>query len=198
MNELALPAALILQVHDELVLEVAKKPSPMQSRWCARLWRAPTHWTCHCSLKCPSGRTGTRWIGLRRVISLDGSGQLLGIPARSPRRIAHMTLRARREHRSSNSRMPTYHYRCSDCGHSFDYFQKFADDPLTSCPNARARFGACSTSRYRVQGSGWYINDSRDSKKSIIRAAGRHRRRRRPNPAPPRRKKRARRKPPPR
>ena len=30
--------------------------------------------------------------------------------------------------------MPTYLYRCSDCGHSFDFFQKFADDPLTECP----------------------------------------------------------------
>jgi len=63
--------------------------------------------------------------------------------------------------------MPTYHYRCSDCGHSFDFFQKFADDPLTTCPE-------CGGTIRRVvqpvgvvfKGSGWYINDSRDSKKS--------------------------------
>ena len=30
--------------------------------------------------------------------------------------------------------MPTYHYRCSSCGHSFDAFQKFSEDPLTDCP----------------------------------------------------------------
>ena len=41
--------------------------------------------------------------------------------------------------------MPTYHYRCSDCGHSFDFFQKFADDTLTSAQNARARFGELSS-----------------------------------------------------
>ena len=63
--------------------------------------------------------------------------------------------------------MPTYHYRCSDCGHSFDFFQRFADDPLTECPE-------CGGPIRRVpqpvgivfKGSGWYVNDSRDSKKS--------------------------------
>ena len=63
--------------------------------------------------------------------------------------------------------MPTYHYRCSDCGHSFDFFQKFADDPLTECPE-------CGGPIRRVpqpvgivfKGSGWYVNDSREAKKS--------------------------------
>lgn len=62
--------------------------------------------------------------------------------------------------------MPTYHYRCSACGHSFDFFQKFADDPLTECPE-------CGGTIRRVpqpvgivfKGSGWYVNDSRESKK---------------------------------
>lgn len=61
--------------------------------------------------------------------------------------------------------MPTYHYRCSDCGHSFDFFQKFAEDPLTECPE-------CSGPIRRVpqpvgivfKGSGWYVNDSRNAK----------------------------------
>lgn len=63
--------------------------------------------------------------------------------------------------------MPTYHYRCSDCGHSFDFFQKFADDPLTECPE-------CGGPIRRVpqpvgivfKGSGWYVNDSRNAKNS--------------------------------
>ena len=63
--------------------------------------------------------------------------------------------------------MPTYHYRCSECGHSFDFFQKFADDPLTECPE-------CGGPIRRVpqpvgivfKGSGWYVTDSRDAKKS--------------------------------
>ena len=61
--------------------------------------------------------------------------------------------------------MPTYHYRCSSCGHAFDQFQKFAEDPLTVCPQ-------CEGSIKRVlqpvgvvfKGSGWYITDSRESK----------------------------------
>jgi putative FmdB family regulatory protein len=58
--------------------------------------------------------------------------------------------------------MPTYAYRCADCGHEFDAFQKFSEDPLTECPN-------CGGTIRRVfqpvgvvfKGSGWYINDSR-------------------------------------
>ena len=30
--------------------------------------------------------------------------------------------------------MPTYEYRCRDCGHTFDIVQKMSDDPLTHCP----------------------------------------------------------------
>ncbi len=58
--------------------------------------------------------------------------------------------------------MPTYQYRCAACHHQFDAFQRFADDPLTECPD-------CSGTVRRViqpvgvvfKGSGWYINDSR-------------------------------------
>lgn len=68
--------------------------------------------------------------------------------------------------------MPTYHYRCSDCGHSFDFFQRFADDALTECPE-------CGGPIRRVpqpvgivfKGSGWYVNDSRDAKKSTATSA---------------------------
>lgn len=60
--------------------------------------------------------------------------------------------------------MPTYQYQCRDCGHAFEQFQKFSEDPLTDCP-------ACAGSVQRViqnvgvvfKGSGWYINDSRKS-----------------------------------
>jgi putative FmdB family regulatory protein len=58
--------------------------------------------------------------------------------------------------------MPTYQYLCRDCGHGFEQFQKFSDDPLTVCP-------VCEGLVQRViqnvgvvfKGSGWYINDSR-------------------------------------
>jgi putative FmdB family regulatory protein len=60
--------------------------------------------------------------------------------------------------------MPTYTYQCSDCGVSFEQFQRFSEDPLTTCPS-------CSGNVRRVlhpvgvvfKGSGWYITDSRKS-----------------------------------
>lgn len=30
--------------------------------------------------------------------------------------------------------MPTYTYRCNNCGHQFDIFQHFTDAPLNECP----------------------------------------------------------------
>ena len=58
--------------------------------------------------------------------------------------------------------MPTYTYQCDSCGHGFEAVQRFADDPLTECPE-------CGASIRRViqpvgvvfKGSGWYITDSR-------------------------------------
>lgn len=58
--------------------------------------------------------------------------------------------------------MPTYEYLCRTCGHHFERVQRFADAPLTECPQ-------CSGEVRRVihpagivfKGSGWYITDSR-------------------------------------
>jgi len=68
--------------------------------------------------------------------------------------------------------MPTYAYRCADCGHEFDAFQKFSEDPLTECPN-------CGGTIRRVfqpvgvvfKGSGWYINDSRSKSSTATPAS---------------------------
>ena len=30
--------------------------------------------------------------------------------------------------------MPTYEYRCEDCGHQFEEVQRMTDDPLEACP----------------------------------------------------------------
>jgi putative FmdB family regulatory protein len=61
--------------------------------------------------------------------------------------------------------MPTYHYRCSDCGHAFDRFQKFSEDPLTECPQCEGPIRRVPQPVGIVfKGSGWYINDSRASK----------------------------------
>ena len=63
--------------------------------------------------------------------------------------------------------MPTYTYKCDDCGHGFEAVQRFADDPLTECPQ-------CGSAIRRViqpvgvvfKGSGWYITDSRPKSSS--------------------------------
>ena len=58
--------------------------------------------------------------------------------------------------------MPTYSYRCTECGHAFDIQQAFTDDSLTVCPscggNLRKLFSAVGVT---FNGSGFYRNDSR-------------------------------------
>ena len=60
--------------------------------------------------------------------------------------------------------MPTYDYRCTACGHTFDELQKFSDPPLTKCP-------ACKKSKLErlfggggaiiFKGGGFYETDYR-------------------------------------
>jgi putative FmdB family regulatory protein len=58
--------------------------------------------------------------------------------------------------------MPTYEYRCKDCGEHLEVVQSFKDDALTECP-------ACGGSLRKVfgnigitfKGSGFYKTDSR-------------------------------------
>lgn len=58
--------------------------------------------------------------------------------------------------------MPTYEYRCRDCGEQLEVVQSFADDPLTECPRCagslRKVFNAVGIS---FKGSGFYKTDSR-------------------------------------
>jgi putative FmdB family regulatory protein len=56
--------------------------------------------------------------------------------------------------------MPTYEYRCKDCGHEFETVQSFTDDALTECPVChgalRKVFGSVGIS---FKGSGFYKTD---------------------------------------
>jgi putative FmdB family regulatory protein len=56
--------------------------------------------------------------------------------------------------------MPTYEYRCRNCGHSFDIVQKMSDEPLTHCPECggelRKVFAPPAIS---FKGSGFYATD---------------------------------------
>jgi putative FmdB family regulatory protein len=59
--------------------------------------------------------------------------------------------------------VPTYSYRCANCGHEFDQYQSFTDDALTVCPTCgepqlRKVFNSIGVS---FTGSGFYRNDSR-------------------------------------
>jgi putative FmdB family regulatory protein len=59
--------------------------------------------------------------------------------------------------------MPTYAYRCRNCGSEFEKVQKFTDKPATKCP-------VCGKGPVRrllqasaivFKGSGWYATDHR-------------------------------------
>lgn len=58
--------------------------------------------------------------------------------------------------------MPTYSYRCTECGTAFDIKQSFSDDALTECPTCggvlRKVFSPVGVT---FNGSGFYRTDSR-------------------------------------
>ena len=63
--------------------------------------------------------------------------------------------------------MPTYGYRCSNCGHEFEIQQKITDQPLKTCPNCE---GKLAKILYPVgisfKGSGFYTTDYKGSGKA--------------------------------
>jgi putative FmdB family regulatory protein len=63
--------------------------------------------------------------------------------------------------------MPTYEYRCKECGRHLEVVQSFKDDPLTECPHCGGElkkvFGNVGIA---FKGSGFYKTDSRSSSKS--------------------------------
>ena len=69
--------------------------------------------------------------------------------------------------------MPTYAYRCKDCGHAFDAVQSFTDDALTECPECggtlRKQYGSVGVS---FKGSGFYRTDSRGAASGGAAAEG--------------------------
>jgi putative FmdB family regulatory protein len=60
--------------------------------------------------------------------------------------------------------MPTYDYRCTACGHSFDELQSFSEPPLTKCPKCKKKklerlFGGGGAIIFK--GNGFYETDYR-------------------------------------
>ncbi|MDN5557846.1 MAG: FmdB family transcriptional regulator [Ruaniaceae bacterium] len=71
--------------------------------------------------------------------------------------------------------MPTYAYRCTQCGEAFDIYQRFDEDSLTECPACSGRLRKLFTPTGIVfKGGGFYRTDSRGtgSKSSIAPSAG--------------------------
>jgi putative FmdB family regulatory protein len=63
--------------------------------------------------------------------------------------------------------MPTYGYRCSNCGHEFEIQQRMSDPPLKACPRCQ---GKLTKILYPVgisfKGSGFYTTDYKASSQS--------------------------------
>lgn len=60
--------------------------------------------------------------------------------------------------------MPTYDYKCENCGHAFEQWQSFKDDHLKTCPECktdhlRRLFGSGAAIIFK--GSGFYDTDYR-------------------------------------
>ena len=63
--------------------------------------------------------------------------------------------------------MPTYEYRCKDCGKQLEVVQAFSDDPLTECPECQGTLKKVFNSvGISFKGSGFYKNDSRSGSSS--------------------------------
>ena len=69
--------------------------------------------------------------------------------------------------------MPTYSYKCTNCGHAFDTVQSFTDDALTTCEvcggTLRKVFSPVGVT---FNGSGFYRTDSRSGGKAAGGSSG--------------------------
>jgi len=61
--------------------------------------------------------------------------------------------------------VPTYEYKCSNCGEIFEFFQKMSDDPVRECPVCGGELQRMISSGIGVifKGSGFYTTDYKNS-----------------------------------
>ena len=57
--------------------------------------------------------------------------------------------------------MPTYNYKCNDCGHQFSSFQKMSDNPVKECSQCEGtvRRIISGGSGMIFKGTGFYLTD---------------------------------------
>ena len=62
--------------------------------------------------------------------------------------------------------VPTYDYRCNDCGETFEIWQSFSEDALTECPTCEGELKKVySKVGISFKGDGFYKNDHGSSGK---------------------------------
>jgi putative FmdB family regulatory protein len=60
--------------------------------------------------------------------------------------------------------VPTYGYRCSNCGHQFEIHQRITDAPLTACPKCQGKLAkVLYPTGVIFKGSGFYSTDYKSS-----------------------------------
>ena len=85
LRDAGLKSRMLLQVHDELLLEVADGERERSTRWCATRWAAPTRSTCRWRSRSDTAAAGTRRrterLGTGRAV--PGDGCRIGAAARA-------------------------------------------------------------------------------------------------------------------
>lgn len=68
--------------------------------------------------------------------------------------------------------MPIYEYRCDNCGHELEAFQKLSDDLLKLCPecDTESLIKKISAAGFRLKGGGWYETDFKSGNKKNVSA----------------------------
>lgn len=69
--------------------------------------------------------------------------------------------------------MPTYDYKCPDCGNVFEEFQSIKSEPIAKCPNCGhvAKRMISAGTGLIFKGSGFYITDYKNGKGSSSSSA---------------------------
>ncbi len=69
--------------------------------------------------------------------------------------------------------MPTYDYKCLDCGREVEYFHRMSEPPITICPNCQGRLTRLVSAGAGLifKGSGFYITDYKKKNGSVGSAA---------------------------
>lgn len=61
--------------------------------------------------------------------------------------------------------MPTYEYKCNDCGHRFEFVQSMLENPLAICPQCDGHVQRVISRNVGIsfKGAGFYVTDSRST-----------------------------------